>query len=47
MNLRVGILWGAGLALVAPFIALAWSFCIAMIGRIDDLIEKLLLVATP
>lgn len=47
MNLRVGILCGAGLALVAPFIALAWFFCIAMIGRINDLIEKLLLVATP
>lgn len=47
MDLRVWIVWGASIALVAPFIALAWFFCIALIVRIDDLVEKILLVATP
>lgn len=47
MNWRMRFVWGAGIALVAPFIALAWFFCIALIVRIDYLVEKILLVATP
>lgn len=42
MNWRMRFVWASLVAIVVPIIVVVWTYCFALIDRVDEVMQKLL-----